>query len=148
MNIYGLFENSEEVFRGDAQTIADKYCVQKNTVYQCEISGRLLDKRYEVKYIESVKPKIVTERMIVNTTSFEDNVREIIRRLRIYGNTTLPKIKNSELQKYLDALKESGYECNVKGYSMRTGNQIKLEGSPFDKTKYDTNYIVELKEGK
>ena len=128
------------VERGYVKQLGKKYYISPTSIYQYERNGRLLEGKYEVKLIGAEGPKIVSPDD--KPMTFDENIDEIARRLRIYGNTTLPRIKNGELQTYLDSLKEKGYPCDVKAYSVRSGNEITLEGSPFDKSRYDTNYIV------
>ena len=140
MRTYGLYEGGELVYKGTANQISEKYYMDKNALYNAYHHNYLFLNKYNVT-IMSNKPEPHEARM----TQFEKNIEYVIKHLKLYGNTTLPKIKTSELKKYIDAIKEKGYDVDVKGYNERTGTQITLEGSKLNKTKYDINYIVEIK---
>ena len=141
MNIYGLYEDGELVFKGKAKDIGRKCYITKDSVYDYLRKNKKLLGKYEVRIIETN-----TESKKPNLTNFDKEINEIIRRLKLYGNTVLPQIKNSELETYIKALKKNGYDVDVKCYNAKTGKQIRLEGSLFNKNKYDIDYIVELKQ--
>ena len=109
-NIYGVYENGVLINQGDANELCDMYYIAPTTIYYCEKNGRLLEGKYVIKFLGLSEPKvkIIEEPKL---SQFEEEINEIVRRLRIYGNTTLPRIKNGELDKYLQALKENG--CDV-----------------------------------
>ena len=146
MRIYAIYKDGDEVFRGSAEEVAKRFYICKERVYACEHKGILIDKIYEVKLVDITDPKMYTADTMVRLTSFEENVLEVVRRLKIYGNTTLPRIRNNELEKWLEALREHGCDSDVKAYNARSGSEITLEGSKLKKGKYDTNYIVSLRE--
>lgn len=139
MKLYGVYNKDVLEFKGDVRHIARQYRVCRNTVYCYIDRDRTFLKKYRIRSIDEtpLKPQY-------KSAPFEDNIQYIIKHLRLYGNTTLPKIKNSELKAYVDAIEENGFNIKVVAYNDRTGNQIRLEGSKPPRGKRDINYIVEV----
>ena len=130
MNIYGVYENGNEVFTGSAEQIGNKFYIDKATVYDCEIKGRLFLGKYDVKLLScDAKQKRNQEIAKIKLTPFEKNLNEVIRRLKVYGNTILPVFKQHEADRYLNELKSLGYELKV---------TVHEDGRQYD-------YVVEVK---
>lgn len=153
MKIFSLceVETNNVVFTGNVKEISNKYYISKESIYSSEKQGIRLFGKYHVKLVDDIKKKPENVEAIPETktekkeSAFDKEINEIIRRLKLYGNTILPRIKNGDLDKYLDALKSKGYKVKVDTYNSKTGSAIRLEGSKFNKNKYDTDYIVTLK---
>ena len=105
--IYEIYENGEKLMRGGAFDIARAYRLQSNKISKYANAGSLVKDRFIIKKVDEVDfiyhPKEPTQQ------SEEEILEYFIKHLELYGNVA--GRTHEDPSKYLDALRERGYQC-------------------------------------
>ena len=144
VNIYGVYENGEKLFQGDAHEVAEYCSAHVNSIYACYNRGNLLGYRYLIKKEGAMKPE-ETPTKPRPLTEEEKKVKYYTEHLNRYGNTIVRLEDNPK--KIIRWLKDLGYDCEMKTYNHYIGDEdIFSEGTRIGYAHLEQDNILRWKD--
>ena len=132
LQIYGLYENDELVFKGTAREILDKYDIRQDNLWVYVGRGIKLFGKYRINKLDDEQITPPKKEHKKRLTKYEKDLDYLIRHLREYGNTLL----NYKPNKYIEDLKAVGLDCTYRKAYERTGESGRI---------LSHYYIIEVK---
>lgn len=131
INIYNLYDNGNLIFTGDKKQCAEIIgCQEKSLIHKYTHKDAKMFGRYTLKLAgtENREYGKVRKKIEKIETRKPTTLEYLIKHISRYGNTIL----NEDPQKYLQPLKQEGYDCTIR--------KVKEEGTK----KYF--YVIEVKD--
>lgn len=137
--IYECYENGQLIKKGTSDEIAQIVGCTRSSVNGYSLTGKTIYEKYTIKKVDKIlvefecEKRERQEKKKAKQSEREEKVLDyLVRHLKEYKNTVMPV--GIKPDKYLERLKELGYECSVK----KTPEII-------DNKKASWYYILEVK---
>lgn len=141
--VFGIYDGGQLVLQGTAREIEKKIHLDRSSVFQYARIGRKFNKRYDIVEIFQEEKKETKPRL----SKFDRQMDCITRHLDEYGNTVLPCDEKWQTKRYLNELKDRGYNVRLDIYRMMDTKYLTLDDTRRSHGKVYTDYIVTKEKG-